>query len=319
MSPNLTLLGQQLLQNPIMCSESMALMLAGVFSGRFKIDSMIDPSGTQHDKAALDRMTQQGRAQADATRSKRRTGPWGELIDGEYFKRSMSGRIAVIDVHGFLTRTWGVESYSGTTGYDGIKMQFDDALRDDDIRVIWFNHDSGGGATNGNFDLARYIAGHGLAVTGKLTVGMAADYSFSASYNLLAACDKVYAPPTGMVGSVGVMALVVSYAEAMAKEGIDGRVLRYPEEKALSHPTEPIHEGYVAELYDQVRELGLMFQQMVAEHRGISVNSVAETLGRTYMGAQAKAIGFVDEVLPEPVVWAAMEEFAKLDGRKPNV
>jgi capsid assembly protease len=312
---NLSLLGQNLLNQPLCCSDSHALLLAAVFAGKLDIGAVIDSHRAQEiGRPELQQMQQQGRINADAKRAKRARGPWGELIEGEYFKRSKDGRIAVIEVQGTLTRTWGAESYSGTTGYDGIKMSFDDAIRDDDIRLIWFDCDTPGGSTNGMMDLAKYIGAHNREATGKLTIGYAGDYAYSAGYATISGCDRIYVPETGGVGSIGTIALVLSYAEALKTEGVDARVLRYPDEKALSHWSEPINESYMLDLYEEMKEITHIFQAMVASHRGIDQNAVAETRGRTYRGERAKAIGLVDAVLPEPLAWAAAEEFVKADG-----
>lgn len=309
------LLAQEFLNNPICCSASHALLLSAVFSGKMNINNVMDQvNGLQLNRQDLAAVQAQGRIDADANRAKRARGPWGELIDGQYFKRSKDGAIAVIDVLGTLTRTWGAESYSGTTGYDGIRMAFDDALRDPDIKVIWFNANTPGGSTNGMIDTSRYIAAHGFKNTGKLTVGYAGDYAYSAGFSIISGCDKIYCPETGGVGSVGTIAVVMSYADALKEEGIDARVLRYPEEKALSHPFEPLNEPFLADLHETMVEITNIFQGMVAANRGMPINAVAETRGRTYMGKHAKAIGFVDEILPEQVAWAAIEEFTKLDG-----
>lgn len=317
---NLSLLGQNLLNQPLCCTDSHALLLTAVLSGKLDISTVVDAhTGSRLNRQDMAALQQQGRIEADAKRAKRMRGPWGELIDGQYFKRSKDGRIAVIDVQGTLTRTWGAESYSGTTGYDGIKMAFDDALNDDDIKAIWFDANSPGGSTNGMIDLSKYIGAHGFQNTGKLTIGYAGDYAYSAAYSTISGCDKIYCPETGGVGSIGVIALVLSYAEMLKEEGIEAAVLRYPEEKALGHSAEPLDSNYLAGLFEEMKDIAHIFQAMVAAHRGIDVNAVAQTRGRTYMGEKAKAIGLVDAVLPEPVAWAAVEEFVKSDGGDFNV
>ena len=292
-SRDLPRLASQLLNTPLAIHRDRAQVLAAVFSGRLNIDGFIQEH-QRLDRADFERVAFEARMEADAKRAERKSGSIVEAV----------GNIAVIQVWGTLTRTWGVGPYSDTTGYDGILMQLEEALNDPEIKGIWLDIDSGGGSVNGLFDLVDVIYAARARNGGPKPIwAMAADYAFSAAYAIGSAADKFMVPPTGGVGSVGVITMHTSFREALENEGIKVTVMREPELKAKATNFEDLDAETEEHIRGQLREVCAIFQDKVARNMGLSRKAVADTKGLDYMGATAKAVGFVSDVLPEPLAW----------------
>lgn len=307
MSSFLPFVLQQLCNRPIAASEDHGRIIASALAGRLNISAYED-SFTRLDAEEMARIAAGGRASADARRAAKSTSSStrsARSVRGKTFEQA--GSIAVIRVWGTLTRNWGVGPYSGSTGYDGIEIQLLDAMQDPDIKAVWLDINSGGGAVDGVFDLAELIYQMREKESGKPIWAMAADYAFSAAYCLASACDKVIVPNTGAVGSIGVITLHADITKALESEGIKVTVLRSKPRKARENQYEELDEETTAHIMAQLREIDAIFDETVARNRGISKKAVSETLGLDYIGSQAKTIGLVSDVLSEHEAWAKLE------------
>lgn len=307
MSSFLPFVLQQLCNRPIAASEDHGRIIASALAGRLNISAYED-SFTRLDAEEMARIAAGGRASADARRAAKSTSSStrsARSVRGKTFEQA--GSIAVIRVWGTLTRNWGVGPYSGSTGYDGIEIQLLDAMQDPDIKAVWLDINSGGGAVDGVFDLAELIYQMREKESGKPIWAMAADYAFSAAYCIASACDKVIVPNTGAVGSIGVITLHADITKALESEGIKVTVLRSKPRKARENQYEELDEETAAHIMAQLREIDAIFDETVARNRGISKKAVSETLGLDYIGSQAKTIGLVSDVLSEHEAWAKLE------------
>lgn len=299
MTRNLPRLMDTWLNAPLCCTERYVEIAAAVFRGRMNIDS-VRSDAVDLGRPELEAIANGAKIEADAKRAQYLAGTCLEAVDD----------IAVIQVYGALTRCWGVGPYSGATGYDGILMQLEDAIANPQINGIWLDVDSGGGTVNGLFDLVDMIYSFRQSNGGPKPIwGMAADYAYSAAYALLSACDKCFVGPTGGVGSVGTITMHTSYKRQDEEAGVDVTVLRYPPLKATATEFEDLDDKTREHIMGQLMTITGIFQDKVARNMGIPKSAVAGTQGLDYMGADAKAIGFVTDVLPEPIVW---ENFRQL-------
>lgn len=299
MKRDLPRLMEAFLNSPLCCTARYAEIAAGVFSGRINIESL-RTDGEIIGRAEMEAIVNGAKIDADAKRAQEVAGTIIEAVDD----------IAVIQVYGALTRCWGIGPYSGATGYDGILMQLEDALGNQNIKGIWLDVDSGGGTINGLFALVDTIFSFRESNGGPKPIwGMAADYAYSAAYALLSACDQCFVGPTGGVGSVGTITMHTSYKKQNEEAGINVNVLRDPPLKAKATEYEDLDTDTEAHIMAQLAAITSIFQDKVARNMGIAKSAVAGTQGLDYMGLDAKAIGFVTDVLPEPIVW---ENFKQL-------
>lgn len=306
MSSFLPFVMQQLCNRPLAVSDDHGRMIVAALSGRLNISSYEDQF-TRLDAAEMSRIAAGGRATADAQRSAAKSQPATPKAGNNYTAYERVGSIAIIRVWGTLTRNWGVGPYSGSTGYDGIEIQLLDAIADPKVDAIWMDFNSGGGAVDGCFDLVDLIWNLNEKNGGKPIWGMAADHAYSAAYALMSACDKLWVPPTGGVGSIGVITLHADITAALDEAGIKVTVIRSKPRKAKENQFEALDQETYDHIQQQLMEIDEIFNDKVARNMGVSKKSVSETLGLDYMGARAKTIGLVSDVLSEHEAWAKLE------------
>lgn len=298
MKRDLPLLMSSWLNAPLAVSELYGVTAAAVFAGRLDISSVQSMFG-KAEKEELAAIAAGARIDADAKRARWKAGTNIKSVSN----------IAVIEVYGALTRTWGVGPYSGSTGYDGIRIQLEDALANDEIDGVWLDISSGGGTTDGLYDLVDTIFAYRSTqkpadrVNDKPIWAMAADYAFSAAYAIGTAADRFYCPPNGGCASIGVITMHTSYQRALEEAGIDVTVFRYPELKFKATDVEQMDEKTAAHIMEQLVQHGNAFQDRVVRNMRVAKSVVAGTKGLDYTGTQAKAIGLVTDSLPETIVW----------------
>lgn len=315
MKRDLPLLMNCWLNSPLCCSDSYGLTAAAVFSGRLDIKSVQTEFG-KIEREELEAIASRAKHDAD----EKREAPRSDAKRAEW-KRGGNimavDNIAVIQVYGALTRTWGVGPYSGSTGYDGIRLQLEEAIRDDDIKGIWFDIDSGGGTVNGLFDLADTIflarSTNKDRINDKPIWSMAADYAYSAAYLIGTSGDRFYCPESGGCASIGTITMHTSYKRMLEDDGIDVNVLRYPENKFRATEFETLDQQTRDHIMAQLKQLTGAFQDRVARNLKLKKSVVADTKGLDYTGLQAKAIGLVTDALPESIVW---ENFRRLVAKR---
>lgn len=322
MATHLPLVMQNLFNRPIALSQRHAEMVVAALAGRLDIGALISDTAT-FDKAALADLAARGRAEARQERSLRaermQAGPDGPMIvpkqewgDAAFFRGtpyplSASG-IAIIDVLGTLTRTWGCDPYSGSTGYDGIWTKLAYAIDDTAVKGIWLRINSGGGAVDGLFDLVDGIAQVNARSGGKPIWAFAGDYAYSAAYALGMAADRFITSALGGVGSIGTLAIVVDYTAMMEAEGIKAMIFRSADRKAIGiGGLEPLDDAEIAHIQAQIDEAGSYFEEKTALYRGLSKSAISETRGNDYTARQAKAIGLIDDILREQDAWSEFE------------
>jgi ClpP class serine protease len=305
MAQYLPLMMQNLFNTPICLSDRKADMIVAALSGRLNIQSLQDET-TRLDARALRDLADMGRAEG-------RTAvaidvPVASMVDegGTPYQVTGSG-IAVMPVQGTLTRTWGVGPYSGTTGYDGLWTQL--AASEDDHRIqaraVLIN--SGGGAVDGLFDLCDGLYAASARFGGKPIYAFAADYAHSAAYAIGSACDHFTMPALGGVGSIGAICMHADITKALDEAGIEVTVFRSHKRKAIGIMGTSLDEEEKNKIQTMIETVGDYFCDKVGLYRGIPKSVVSGLQGNDYMGAEAKAIGLVNEVLSEPLAWAQLE------------
>ena len=205
------------------------------------------------------------------------------------------GGVAVIPVLGTLVQNLGsVHSWGFATGYDGIRINFLQALADPDVDAIALSINSGGGDCAGLFDLADMIY---ESRSIKPSLAICSEVAYSAAYALASACKGVTVPRTGGTGSVGVIAAHTDYSRAYKKAGIEVTLIHYGARKADGAETEHLSDPARIRYQSDVDIMGKLFNKTVARNRGLSVKTVRDTQATTFLGAAGVEIGFADAVI----------------------
>ena len=209
---------------------------------------------------------------------------------------SIQDGIAIIPIRGLLTRR--DEMFYETTNYEDIQTAVAQAIEDDAVHSILLDIDSPGGEVSGLFPLVDFIY---KARDQKPVFAYANDHAFSAAYAIASAASKIFVNRTSGVGSIGVIATHVNFAEAEKKAGVKYTTIFAGEKKNDLSPHENLSENAVQDLQAEVERLYNLFALSVSRNRGISIAKIFGTEAATYFGFDGVNVGLADEVTEDPI------------------
>jgi protease-4 len=118
----------------------------------------------------------------------------------------------------------------------------------------------------------------------------------SGGYYIASACDKIVANPGTLTGSIGVILQLANVEELMKKVGIKGINVKSGPNKDIGSPFQELSAEGRAILQAVVDSVHSQFVSAVARGRDMDEAVVRKLSdGRIYSGAQAKALGLVDD------------------------
>lgn len=202
--------------------------------------------------------------------------------------------VAVIHASGALvhrSRIDGASSY--LLGYNELAIQVEDAQADPDVHAILQVWDSPGGEVAGAFEYAQRM--HALRGS-KPMWAIADSMAASAAYLGGSAFEHLAVSSTGHVGSIGVVMRHVDFSRALDKDGISVTHIFAGSHKVDGNPYEPLPKSVQADMQAEIDGLYTMFVDAVAQHRGISAESVRATQAQVYRGMAAVSMGLADRV-----------------------
>lgn len=203
--------------------------------------------------------------------------------------------IAVIPVHDTLVhRIQGISALSGLTTYEQIGESFRDALANTKVTDIILDIDSPGGEVSGVFDLVDEIYN---ARGTKPIIAAVNETAYSAAYAIASAADKVYAPRTGGVGSIGVIAVHTNQSGYDEKAGLKYTSIYAGGKKNDFSPHEEISPEALADVQSKVDSVYDLFVKTVARNRNINSDDVKATEAGIFLGEEGLEIGLIDQIL----------------------
>ncbi|MEP9351583.1 S49 family peptidase [Xanthobacter sp. KR7-225] len=122
------------------------------------------------------------------------------------------------------------------------------------------------------------------------------DVAASGGYMIACAADEIFADPCSIVGSIGVLTAGFGFNEAIARLGIERRVYTAGDKKMMLDPFRPERPEDVERLDALLKELHVVFADLVRSRRGEALNASDETLfsGEFWLATQAAGLGLVD-------------------------
>jgi len=132
---------------------------------------------------------------------------------------------------------------------------------------------------------------------GKPVYASMSDLSASGGYYVACACDKIFAEPGTITGSIGVIMNLMNFKTLGDKVGITAQAVKSGPYKDIASPYRAMTEeeknilqSLISDTYDQ-------FVTAVAKGRRMKVEDVKRLAdGRIYSGRQAKKNGLIDEL-----------------------
>jgi protease-4 len=206
-------------------------------------------------------------------------------------------KVALIDVSGILmnARTSSLLS-DGDNPVSLFREKLDEARHDKRVKAVVLRINSpGGGVTASDImyqDLLNF-----RHETGKPVVACMMDVAASGAYYLAMASDVVYAHPTTVTGSIGVIMSLYNATGLFQKIGVTSDPIKSGPNKDIGNPARPMTDVERAILQGMVDSFYGQFVKIVAEGRHLPEERVrALADGRVYTGVDAQQVGLVDRV-----------------------
>ncbi|CAN5384157.1 hypothetical protein BH09PLA1_BH09PLA1_24970 [soil metagenome] len=182
----------------------------------------------------------------------------------------------------------------GGVGSDPMRRAFRTALRDENVKAIVLRIDSPGGsalASEVMWQAARRLADKKPLIVS--VGGMAA----SGGYYLASAGEYIFADPSGIVGSIGVVGGKFVTKDLFDKLGLKTETFSKGRNAGLFSSNEPWSErqrrmvrAWMQQTYDQ-------FTQRILATRSAKIADIDKVArGRIFLARQAKELGMVDEL-----------------------
>lgn len=183
--------------------------------------------------------------------------------------------IAVIGITGTLMKkSSGLMAASGSASYETIGAQFQDAMKNPNIKGILLDVDSPGGETSGLFELGDMLSSYKGS---KPVYAVANDGAYSAAYAIACCADKIFLTRTAGVGSIGVICCHVDQSGSDEMKGMKYTMIHAGSKKADGNSHEPLSESALNDTLAEVNRQYEMFCSLVAKNRKVSLDAIRET------------------------------------------
>lgn len=224
-----------------------------------------------------------------------------KLAEHEVWRESVwaTDKVLLLDLDGIISNT-PRESFLGLPARNPVavfKEKLDKAQRDRRVRAVVLRINSpGGGVTASDLmysELRRFKQHRNVPVVACLM-----DTAASGGYYVACAADRIYAHPTSVTGSIGVIMIAPDLSGTMAKIGLRANIIKSGPLKDAGSPLREMRDEDRAVFERMVSSMYERFIQVVDEGRpnldAAQVRQLAD--GRVYLGPQARELGLVDEI-----------------------
>jgi protease-4 len=191
-------------------------------------------------------------------------------------------KIGVVEIEGVITDSTDLLA-------DIVKFK-----EDKDIRGVIIRVNSPGGAVAPTQEIFREV--QKLKEKKKVFVSMASVCA-SGGYYIAAAGERIYANPSTITGSIGVIMEQPVIEELMKKIGVQTNTLKAGELKDTGSPFRKMRDDERLYLNSVLQDIHQQFIKDIAMARKMSPEIAAKLSdGRIYTGTQAKNLGLVDNI-----------------------
>ncbi|MEO0667360.1 MAG: S49 family peptidase [Pseudomonadota bacterium] len=123
------------------------------------------------------------------------------------------------------------------------------------------------------------------------------DVAASGGYWLAAAADEIYADPSSVVGSIGVISAGFGVHEFMARQGVERRVYTAGKSKSMLDPFRPEKPEDIERLKGILNDIHGNFISHVEARRAGKLDTDTELFtGEIWLGERARALGLIDGI-----------------------
>jgi signal peptide peptidase SppA len=212
------------------------------------------------------------------------------------FMLTRHGDVAVLAISGsMVSKETFYNRYYGMVSYQEVRNAAIVAAEAGCLGLL-LDIDTNGGSAEGIGELSDFLTEFDRNVMPVYTY--TGTKMLSAGYWIGCVGRKIFSSAMALDGSIGVVSAHFSYARMLKEQGIDVTMFRQGEFKALGSPYEQLDDKAKADIEGRMGKFYDLFLSHVSNHRGMAVPALIETAaeGRVFMGADAVAVGLVDEI-----------------------
>jgi protease-4 len=207
-------------------------------------------------------------------------------------------KILLMDVSGLIMegprKPW--FSLAGFIDPGRVKEELEKAAKDRRIKAIVLRINSPGGTVSASdmihHEIAAFKKEHNLPVVACL-MGLAA----SGGYYVAQAADVIVAHPTGVTGSIGVVAMKLNVKGLMEKVGVESDLVKSGQWKDFWSPFRPASPEEKQMMQCIIDDFYRRFITVVAQGRNLAQPEAKRLAdGRIYTAEQARDVGLVDRL-----------------------
>ena len=211
----------------------------------------------------------------------------------------------------------------GTAGFGlGAGIDIDDtalmlraAASDPAIRAVILRIDSPGGGVGASETLYNLVKDFKQQSSKPVVISMG-NVAASGGYYVAMAGDTIFAQPSTVTGSVGVIIPTINAAEGLNRIGIRSTSLTSGPNKDLASPVAQINPAHQAILQSLVDDFYDQFRSLVLDARPDITDPDSTLDGRVFTGRQALDAGLIDHLGGIPEAFEAAQVLAGLDRAK---
>lgn len=204
--------------------------------------------------------------------------------------------IAIVQVSGLLLdRGAWLDGGGWITTYEGLAEQFCRLMKDEAVKQVILDVDSGGGMAAGCFDLCSGPLAD--LKRKKHVTAIAQNAAYSGAYAIACTAHEMYVTRLGGAGSIGVIMTHQSYESFLEKAGIAPTIIYAGSHKADGNPYQALSHGARAEMTASIDQIHDVFVRHVAKHRSLDEDTVRGFEARCYQGEKAVSAKLADGVL----------------------
>jgi len=133
-----------------------------------------------------------------------------------------------------------------------------------------------------------------LSCEGKKIYVFTEDVAASGGYFIACAGDEIYADPSSIIGSIGVIAAGFGFDKAIEKLGVERRVYTAGEKKLTLDSFQPENPEDVARLKELQKDIHATFKSVVTTSRGDKLTEEDLFTGEFWTGNKALELGLID-------------------------
>lgn len=206
-------------------------------------------------------------------------------------------KILLLNIDGIISNTSGFNLFGESPSMvEEIASQLEKASYDPAIKALILKIDSPGGATTAS-DIIYHEINSFKKKRGVKVFAMMMDVAASGGYMVALPSDKIFAQPTTVTGSIGVVFMRPKFDGLMNKIGIDMNVSKSGENKDMGSPFRPDSEQEKLLFDEMVKELNKHFYDLVLKHRKIKGENLEKVRSaRVFLPEEAKNLGLIDEI-----------------------